>query len=309
MAQRTAKQLREENSRRAKLAALREAEQRRKRRTATVVVAVGAVVVLIVAMVVVKLVQGTPSGSDQPTAASSKVVRQVTSMPAATYNRVGVSKVDTGTKNHKVVVIPVPDPPHLATAGKPEVVYVGAEYCPYCAAERWAVVTALARFGTFSGLGQTSSSSTDVAPDTPTLSFHGASYTSRYVAFKGFEVANRQGQPLDKVPATLQRLVNKYGREPYVPGAPATHPAPIPFIDFAGRDLISGASYDPAILHGLTHQQVATAITDPSTPISKSVLTTANTMTAMICQATHNQPADVCDSSGVKAAAATLPQP
>ena len=37
------------------------------------------------------------------------------------------------------------DPPRLLTnsAGKPEIVFVGAEYCPYCAAERWPIVMAL----------------------------------------------------------------------------------------------------------------------------------------------------------------------
>lgn len=271
--------------------------------------AVCVVVALIVVMIVVKLSQRAPRGPGTATAVSSKVVKLVTSVPAAAYNQVGVSPVDTGTTNHKVVVIPVANPPSLTNDGQPEVVYVGAEYCPFCAAERWAMVTALARFGTFSGLGETSSSSTDYAPDTPTLSFHGASYSSRYVAFKGIELANREGQPLDKVPTPVQQLINKYGREPYVPGASATQPPPIPFIDFAGNYVISGASYDPAILHGMTHQRVATAITHPDTPISKSVLTTANTMTAMICQHTNGQPARVCESPGVQAAAATLPHP
>ena len=38
--------------------------------------------------------------------------------------------------------------PALTSGGKPEILYVGAEYCPYCAAERWAMVVALSRFGT-----------------------------------------------------------------------------------------------------------------------------------------------------------------
>jgi hypothetical protein len=32
--------------------------------------------------------------------------------------------------------------------------YIGAEYCPYCAAERWPLVMALSKFGTFSNLPQ-----------------------------------------------------------------------------------------------------------------------------------------------------------
>ncbi len=52
--------------------------------------------------------------------------------------------------------------PALISNGRPEVLYVGAEYCPYCAAERSAVAVALSRFGTLHGLGQTASSPNDV---------------------------------------------------------------------------------------------------------------------------------------------------
>ncbi len=38
---------------------------------------------------------------------------------------------------------------------------MGAEYCPFCAAQRWAMVNAFSRFGTFTGLTTTHSSSTD----------------------------------------------------------------------------------------------------------------------------------------------------
>ena len=69
----------------------------------------------------------------------------------------------------------------LLLAGKPRVLYVGAEYCPYCAAQRWAVAAALSRFGTFADLSETASATDDIHPDTATLSFHGSSYTSEYV--------------------------------------------------------------------------------------------------------------------------------
>ena len=36
----------------------------------------------------------------------------------------------------------------LTEAGLPEMLYMGAEYCPFCAAERWAMVMALSKFGT-----------------------------------------------------------------------------------------------------------------------------------------------------------------
>ena len=51
--------------------------------------------------------------------------------------------------------------------------YYGAEYCPYCAAERWAIAAALSRFGTWSNLKITASSHTDVYAETHTFSYYG----------------------------------------------------------------------------------------------------------------------------------------
>ena len=55
----------------------------------------------------------------------------------------------------KGVFSPTPkQPPLTARTGKkkPELLYIGAEYCPYCAASRWPLIIALSRFGTFKGL-------------------------------------------------------------------------------------------------------------------------------------------------------------
>src|SRR3954465_6567719 len=56
--------------------------------------------------------------------------------------------------------------PPLTRAGKPLVVYSGAEWCPFGAAERGALGAALGRFGQFHGLTLTRSSSSDVYPNT-----------------------------------------------------------------------------------------------------------------------------------------------
>ena len=71
--------------------------------------------------------------------------------------------------------------------GKPELLYIGAEYCPFCAAQRWAMVAALSRFGTFSNLSLTHSASADVYPDTPTFSFYQSTYSSKYLTFTSVE--------------------------------------------------------------------------------------------------------------------------
>ena len=71
--------------------------------------------------------------------------------------------------------------------GKPVFFFAGAEYCPYFAAERWSMVMALSRFGTISNLTLSASTGSDVYPNTPTFTFVGSSYTSKYIDFQSVE--------------------------------------------------------------------------------------------------------------------------
>ncbi|MDE3222074.1 MAG: DUF929 family protein, partial [Acidobacteriota bacterium] len=151
-------------------------------------IAVGLVIVVVAALVIIKVA----SGSSSPTAtnfqaADPTVVSELTSIPASTFNAVGV--------NSSVVTVTPPSlvkgQPSLTTTvnGKtlPEIFYEGGEYCPFCAAQRWTTIIALSRFGTWSGLGNMASYSGDVYPNTPTFTFVKAHFTSKYVAFKSVE--------------------------------------------------------------------------------------------------------------------------
>src|SRR5204862_473860 len=126
--------------------------------------------------------------------------------------------------------------------GKALVVYIGAEYCPFCAAERWPIVIALSRFGTFSGLQLTTSASDDAFPNTPTFSFHGATYQSKYLTLQAVELRTRTGEPLDALTAEQQQVFTTYDAAPYT-----SKPGTIPFIDFGGRYLVNGATYDAGV--------------------------------------------------------------
>ena len=89
------------------------------------------------------------------------MIKDATTVPAATLNAVGAGKA------YAKSVTTVSSAPPLTSGGKPSVLYIGAEYCPYCATERWAMVAALSRFGTFSGLRGIKSAATDAYPNTP----------------------------------------------------------------------------------------------------------------------------------------------
>ena len=226
------------------------------------------------------------------------MVRAVTGVPAATLDKVGAGSVQAVPR--KV------DAPALTSGGKPKVLYVGAEYCPFCAAQRWPVVVALSRFGTWAGLGQTTSASDDVYPDTSTLSFHGATYASDYLSFTGVETTDRTKvkvvRKLDQLTAADSTTFQTYDQPPYITGSAGS----IPFLDLGGSYVSSGASFDPQLLAGMSHRQVAAALADPTSPVAKAVDGSANVLTAALCEVTGQQPAAVCTAPGVAAAAKTL---
>jgi hypothetical protein len=285
-----------ESTRREKIAAQRAAERRSEQRR-RILIASGSVVVvlaIVLVFVIVKL-NGKPAASAQgvsngPTGSSlAAVVNNVTSVPASTLNSVGEGG---GAVTGKPTTI---SGTTLTENGKPEMLYIGAAYCPYCAAERWAMIVALSRFGTFSGLSTVHSSSTDVYPNTPTWTFYKSSYTSPYLTFTPVEtttnVADASNTPpyvtLQTPTAAQQALVTKYV------GASGS----IPFIDFGNKYLISGASYNPALLAGLSWSTIATDLSNPSSPVAQAVDGTANYITAAICKMTGNQPASACTTT------------
>ena len=284
--------------------ASRRQQQRRRahrQRVLTVFGATAGVLAIIGVLVLVSSLRGPAQGDDTPVPAASgpvsatplqrvpapkQVIDDATKIPAATFSAVGAGTFAGGPTKISG------DP--LTVDGKPQVFYYGAEFCPYCAAERWPLVAALSRFGTWSDLQSTTSASQDLFPSTPTFSFHGAKYTSQYVSFEGVETMTNQREGnsyarLETPTAAQTALVTKYNKG-----------GGIPFIDFGNKFMIFGATYDPQVLQGKSLQEIAASLKDPSTDVSKSVLGTANQMTAAICDITSGKPGDVCDAPEIK---------
>jgi thiol-disulfide isomerase/thioredoxin len=286
-----------QQSARARIAAQQAAERRAETRRRLFVTggSVLAVIVIVVAFILVKSVgggspQAPAAGGQTGTPLPASVIRDITSVPASTAATVG-----KGTTIPRAV-IPLSGTP-LTSGGKPEVLYIGAEYCPFCAAERWAMAVALSRFGTFSGLRGIHSSSTDVYPNTPTLTFYKSTYTSKYLTFTPVETTTVDNAPLQNTTAAQQALLKKYDVPPYV--SPQAKGA-IPFIDFGSKFMISGASYSPQVLQGKTWSEVASSLSNPSSPISQGAVGAANLITAALCKLTGNQPASACTPAVLK---------
>ena len=216
---------------------------------------------------------------------------------------VGVGAVDSPP-------VKLPGPTLKTSDGKPRIIYIGSEYCPYCATERWAMVNALSRFGTFDNLRITSSAKTtsqgtpEVFPGTGTFSFNGSTYKSDYIQFEPVEQYDNSYQPLGSTTAEQQALMDKYDAPPYVDSSSV---GAIPFINFANQYLISGASYSPQVLQGKTRTDIAGELSNASSDVTKGVVGAANMMTATICKVTGNKPANVCSNSAIQALEAQLP--
>lgn len=222
--------------------------------------------------------------------APSSVTNAVANVSESTLTTIGL-----GTILAKPSAIKAPA---LTNNNKPEILYQGAEYCPYCATERWAMTVALDKFGSFTNLSATHSSTSDVYPNTQTLSYYGSTYVSKYISFVPIEVYTNipsasGGYTSLQTPTNAQNnLINKYDSPPYVPSGSA---GSIPFIDFGGKYIISGASYSPTVLQGQTIFQISSALNNPKSPIAQGADGTANAIIATICSLTNNQPSNVCN--------------
>ncbi len=107
-----------------------------------------------------------------------------------------LARVNGGRPAAMLQAVRTPGRP-LAIGGKPAIVFVSEESCPFCAAERWPLAVALAHFGTWSHLGSTKSSATDVYPNTATLSFRTARYRSAELTLRTTDPGRRPIQPPD----------------------------------------------------------------------------------------------------------------
>jgi hypothetical protein len=256
---------------------------------------IGGVLVLIAiiigAFIVISRQQsGGQTGSTQ---ASSEVFKAVTQV-----NPNVLATVGTGGVQNPLHAVKGSPPVLTGPNGKPEVFYAGGNYCPYCAAERWAIIVALSRFGTFSHLDQIQSAEGNIS----TFTFYHSDYSSSYIDFVPLELYGNNMDSsgnyavLQTPTADQQKLISTYDAPPYTSSAGG-----IPFVDIANKYVLSGASYNPQVLfnsssQSLSWQDIAKSLSNPGSPVAQGILGTANYLTAGICLATQQQPGSVCNA-------------
>lgn len=267
------------------------------------------VLVIVIVLVVIKVTgtptASTPSGAVTPSPAPASVVKAVTTIPGSVYDAVSVRSSDAALTPPTLLR----GQPALTSGGKPELLFVGNEFCPYCAAERWALVAALSRFGTFRNtLYSTQSGANEAFPSTPTFTFDGTHYHSKYLSAMLVEhygdEKNGAGTAyavLEHLSPKVKALLGKYDRQ--TPGAPD---GVVPFVDVANKAVVAGGEFSPSVLQQLSMNQIATGLIDPKDPATQAIVASANYLSAVICQADGRRPVRVCTGVGVSAAAVAL---
>lgn len=172
--------------------------------------------------------------------------------------------------------------------GKPVLVYVGGDFCPFCAVQRWSLVLALMRFGNVTGLKYMTSALTD--QDLSTITFDSAKYNSTYLAFSPYEVEDRNENP-----QANQTLPSLYATSFQDLGKGA-----FPFLNFGNQYYITGAVVDPSILGNLNQTQIIAAITNGNTTAGSLIKQGANVITALICKMTGGKPTTVCTNNSIE---------
>jgi hypothetical protein len=280
----------EYQSARARIAEVQAAQRRadQRRRMITVGGAVVLVVVVVVAFIVIKNLSHTKQSGGTSGGLPTSVVDEIIHVPVSTLSQVGTGALPGSSE---LPLKPISDTTLATSGGKPEMLYIGAEFCPYCAAMRWSMAVALSRFGTFGALKGIHSSSTDVYPNTATLTFYKQQYTSSYLTFTPVENETVTEAPLQSTTKAQEAVWVKYDTTDGSQG--------YPFIYFGGKVILTGPLYDPGVLKGLSWSRIASSLSDPNSAVAQNVLGAANYVTASICSMTGDQPASVCKAAPI----------
>jgi Domain of unknown function (DUF929) len=259
---------------------------------------IGLAIVLLGALVIQRNAAGPGNSSTVETfnAAPASLLTSLKTVPAHVFDTIG-------TDSPAVPVTPL-QPTGRRTvwtatdasgSPKPVVFFYGAEFAPYAAAERWPLVVALSRFGTFTQLGEVQSSASTAFSDLATFTFWQSKYSSPYLALQTVE----RYSSLNPTGARYTGLEAPDTRQAAAVATFSHGSRTFALVDVAGRWVIDGASFTPGALDGMTQNQIAGALTSPASPLAQAVVASANEISAGICSADGERPGSVCQSRGV----------
>ncbi len=268
-------------------------EQRRARARTYGIVAIALVVVIVAVLVVVKVAGGGGGGGGSGSTGDAGSPPEGTPIPAATLAKLRAVPVSTLAAAPTDGIVATPqsaNAPYLRADAKPELLFIGAEFCPHCAAERWPLYLALSKFGTFNPEpGRIHSANAD--GDVPTLTFYGTTYSSPYFTFTPVEVYTNKPQGNGYAPLqTPTQAQLKLWQD--------TNGGSFPFVDFGGKKVLPSAQYLFTPLENLSFSAVAAQVGNNSTSIGADIDASAAQLITTICGSLSNsQPAAVCSAA------------
>ncbi len=249
---------------------------------------IGAIVVILVAASIYWYYTTNNSGNssrvahiNQPVPQSQMSQLQALALNNTLANKIGYGLVENPPQQTGSNVI-------MMVNGKPAVVYIGAEYCPFCAVTRWGFILALMRFGTLSSLHYMISNLSDYAPGTATFTFYNSSYQSQYISFISAEVETTQETPLQQITPLENAVQHKYSN------------GGIPFIDFGNHSIQSETIISPALINAYNWTQIVAMLGQSNSTVSQAIIGSANEFTAQICAITNYTPSSTCSQPYVK---------
>jgi Domain of unknown function (DUF929) len=192
-----------------------------------------------------------------------------TALATAADNALAANRISFST------VRPIQNRPPLTKLGVPEVLLATRDGCAACELESWSLVEALSQFGVFSNLALSQSAVTK-HPIIRGITFQDAGYGSPYVSFG-------------------------------VAAPSSSVPRPLPFVDVANRYADTGSPASPSIVGGLFWTKLAGSLSRPRTAGGQAIDGTAELLTAQICEATDEAPAEVCGTAAVQGYQKRLP--
>jgi thiol-disulfide isomerase/thioredoxin len=187
----------------------------------------------------------------------------------------------------------------LVDGGKPLIFFMGAEWCPFCASERWGLVEATSRFGKWSGLRELRSrEGQDYFPALATYDLSRATSMSKYLTIRHKEVATVDGDPLQKLGSYEEGLVNEYDKLGSVPFLFAAGPP--------GRYTVE-LGFSPGLLGGQGFASLRKEVAaEAPTPAVEAIDGQAEAITALICKLDGRRPASVCAKGSIPTLEAEL---
>jgi hypothetical protein len=253
------------------------------------------VVIVVVAFGAIQI-QRVPSTPKLPSTQLASYYEAAVNVSNSTLAAVGLPST---------VVVPTRVTPSISTVATNGVVsYVGAEYCPYCAIQRWALLVALSKFGTFTHLDkELFSSSSDVYPHLASWSFVGATYSSKYLSFDPTELTSskrlRGGpggyQRLERMSAAQRVAYGKYNAQ-----------GEIPFVDIGNHYVTLGASSSPSVLEGLSLGEIGSDLNRPKSNVAQAIDGSANYLIAALCTMAEKPAPALCSTSVIRSASGIL---